>query len=193
MLTNDMLVKVTNRSNSLVGYKLPEFHIKRRFSKNETKQLTVQEIRALNSEKGGHALIKNHLIIDNEELVNELIFNIQPEYYYTEKDVIELLLNGSADQLLDALDFGPHGVHDIIKSKAVELNLNDLRKREIILEKTGFDVTAAINANEQSNVVPVEAKTRRAAPITATQEKAEEPVRRTTVSRFKITTTSNEE
>ena len=83
MLTNDTIVKVTNRSNSLVGYKLPEMHITRRFGKNETKQLTVQEVRALAAERGGRALIKNNLVIDNAELVNEIIYNVQPEYYYT--------------------------------------------------------------------------------------------------------------
>ena len=97
MLTNDMTVKVTNRSNSLVGYRLPEMHITRRFGKNETKQLTVGEVRALVSERGGRALIKNNLVIDNPELVNEIIYNVQPEYYYTEADVVELLLHGSVD------------------------------------------------------------------------------------------------
>lgn len=190
MLANDMIVKVTNRSNSLVGYKLPELHITRRFTKNETKHLTVQEIRALASEKGGRALIENNLIIDNQELVNEIIYNVQPEYYYTEKDVVELLLNGSNDQLLDALDFGPDGVHDMIKQKAIDLRLNDIEKRNIIYKKTGFNITKAIEANELAEVAPVETRSRRAAPIN-TSETSNVQERRTT-PKYKVTTSSND-
>lgn len=187
MLTNETIVKVTNRGNSIVGYMIPELHIRRRFAPNETKQLTVNEMRALHAEKGGASIIRNHLIIDNEELVNELIYNVQPEYFYSEQDVVELLVNGSVDQLLDAIDFAPTGVHDIIKTKAVQLKLNDVRKREIIFEKLGFNVTSAIEANAQSEVVAAEPQGRRAAPITASAENTEIPARRT-VPKYKVTT-----
>lgn len=187
MLTNETIVKVTNRGNSIVGYMIPELHIRRRFAPNETKQLTVNEMRALHAEKGGASIIRNHLIIDNEELVNELIYNVQPEYFYSEQDVVELLVNGSIDQLLDAIDFAPTGVHDIIKTKAVQLKLNDVRKREIIFEKLGFNVTSAIEANAQSETVVAEPQGRRAAPITASTENAEAPARRT-APKYKVTT-----
>lgn len=190
MLTNETIVKVTNRGNSIVGYMIPELHIRRRFAPNETKQLTVNEMRALHAEKGGASIIRNHLIIDNEELVNELIYNVQPEYFYSEQDVIELLVNGSVDQLLDAIDFAPTGVHDIIKTKAVQLKLNDVRKREIIFEKLGFNVTSAIEANAQSEVVVTEPQGRRAAPITASAENAEAPARRT-APKYKVTFSEN--
>lgn len=192
MLTQDTLVKVTNRSDSLVGYRLPEKHIVRRFGRNESKLLTVEEIRALNSEKGGKALIKHHLIIENEELLNELLFRVEPEYYYSEKDVKELLLSGSLDQLLDALDFAPNGVKDLIQEYAVALKINDLSKREAILKKTGFDVTAAINAKEESgeDVVP-EVRVRRSAPIGAQNSQPTESDTSRRVSKYKVTTISN--
>lgn len=190
MLTNETIVKVTNRGNSIVGYMIPELHIRRRFAPNETKQLTVNEMRALHAEKGGASIIRNHLIIDNEELVNELIYNVQPEYFYSEQDVVELLVNGSVDQLLDAIDFAPTGVHDIIKTKAVQLKLNDVRKREIIFEKLGFNVTSAIEANAQSEVVVTEPQGRRAAPITASAENAEAPARRA-APKYKVTFSEN--
>ena len=187
MLTNETIVKVTNRGNSIVGYVIPELHIRRRFAPNESKQLTANEMRALYAEKGGASIIKNHLIIDNEELVNELIYNVQPEYFYSEQDVVELLVHGSTDQLLDAIDFAPSGVHDIIKAKAVQLKLNDVRKREIIFEKLGFNVTSAIEANAQSEVVIAEPQGRRAAPITVSADGAETPARRT-APKYKVTT-----
>lgn len=166
-MTNNKMVKVTNRSNSLVGYQIPEMHIKRRFAPNETKTLSTDEIYALYARKGGKALIKNHLVLDDDALVNELIYNVQPEYYYTSAEVKTLLLHGSNDQLLDALDFAPEGVIDMIKNEAVKSKLNDVRKREIIREKTGFDVTKAIEANAESEKVVAAPIGRRAAPVGA--------------------------
>ena len=190
MLNKDTMVNVTNRSNSLVGYYIPELNIKRRFSVGETKRISAEEIRALSWTKGGKVLISDHLIVENEELINELLYNIQPEYYYTADDVVDLLLNGSEDQLLDALDFGGEGVKGLIKDKAVDLKLNDVRKREIIQEKTGFNVSGAIDANRQSEIVVTEPKVRRAAPITEGFQETTpvEPQRRTAAPKYKVTT-----
>lgn len=192
MLNNDTIVKVTNRSNSIVGYIVPELGVRRRFSVGETKDLTAKEIRALAYCNGGKAIITNHLIIQNEELVNEIIYNVQPEYYYTVEDVKALLLMGTEDQLLDALDFGGDGVISLIKDTAVALKLNDVRKREIIQKKTGFNVTNAIDANIASEVVVEEPKARRAAPITAQPDNGEstQPQRRTAAPKYSIKVTT---
>jgi hypothetical protein len=120
---------------------------------------------------------------------------VQPEYYYSVDDVIQLLLHGSTDQSLDALDFGGDGVKSLIKDKAVELNLNDVRKREIIQEKTGFNVTGAIQANKQSTIVTEETKSRRAAPITAADSESitsDTPARRTAAPKYKVAITTEE-
>ena len=202
MMTNDKMVKVTNRSNSLVGYHIPELHVKRRFAPNETKTLAVDEIYALHAQKGGKALIKNHLVLDDQDLVNELIYNVQPEYYYTAAEVQALLLHGSNDQLLDALDFAPEGVVEMIKNEAVKSKLNDVRKREIIMEKTGFNVTKAIEANAESEKVVVAPTGRRAAPVSATPKYAtlsasepeaasEAPARRTAAPRYSVNVKNN--
>lgn len=62
----------------------------------------------------------------------------------SEAQIINMLQNGSVDELLDALDFAPTGVIEIIKTQAVQLPLYDMRKREAIKKAIGFDVTAAI-------------------------------------------------
>ena len=82
----------------------------------------------------------------------------------------------------------------MIKQKAVELKLNNVRMREVIMEKTGFNVTKAIEANELSKVTPTEVRTRRAAPIKSLEESngsAEDatPARRT-APKYKITTST---
>ena len=185
-------VVVTNRSNSLVGYKIPELHVQRRFRPNESKTLSIEEVRALSWIKGGKTILENHLIISDEGLVKEILNSVEPEYYYTAQDIAQLLLYGSEDQLLDALDFGGDGVRDLIKDQAVALKLNDLRKRNIIKEKTSFDVSGAIDANEASNVVAQfdTPKARRAAPIGEEAAAAtQEPARRSEAIKPKYTVT----
>ena len=51
---------------------------------------------------------------------------------------------GTLDQFLDCLDFAPVSVHELIKDMAVNLPLNDVKKRQAIKDKFGFDVDRAI-------------------------------------------------
>ena len=55
-------------------------------------------------------------------------------------------------QFLDCLDFAPQGVIDTIKKVAVQIKLNDVAKRQAIKDKTGFDVTKAIEISEETEV-----------------------------------------
>lgn len=197
MINDKDMVQVTNRGSWTIGYKIPELNITRRFTQSETKMISALELRRLSWLPGGRNLISNHLIIDNRELVKELLNDVEPEYYYTTEDIKQLLLYGTEDQLKDTLDFGPDGVVSLIKDMAVDLKLNDMRKREIILKATNFDVTNAIRVNEESEVVVEETKTRRAAPITAAAQTeasssdSSAPVRRVAVPKYKVTSTTN--
>ena len=193
MLNDKDLVKVTNRGSWTVGYKIPELNITRCFTQNETKELSVLELRRLSWLPGGRSIIMNHLIIDNAALVKELLNDVEPEYYYTSDDIKDLLLYGTEDQLRDALDFAPQGVTELIKDIAVNIKLNDMRKREIIQKATNFDVSNAIRVNEESEAAVEEVKTRRAAPINAatqTEESSSEDyatVRRAAAPKYKVT------
>lgn len=187
MIDKNAFVKVTNRDLSYVGYYIPEMNIKRNFSSGETKELTAEEIRALAWTKGGKSIIKNHLIINNEDLVREVVGEVEPEYFYTPADIERLLLYGSEDQLKDAIDFGYDGTTNLIKEKAVALKLNDMRKRDIILEKTGFNVSKSIEINEISEKAPEAPKARRAAPLGEESGNEEDaPQRRTAAPKFKL-------
>ena len=80
--------------------------------------------------------------------------DIQPEYFYEKQQVIQLLKNGSMDEFLDCLDFAPEGVIQLLKNCAVELPLNDVAKREVLLDKLDFDVAKTIDirkATSQNN------------------------------------------
>ena len=83
-----------------------------------------------------------------KEAIEELLDQVEPEYFYTEEDVKNLLENGSLDALKDCLDYAPIGTIDLVKKLAVELPLNDVAKREAILEMTGFNIDSAIMVNK---------------------------------------------
>ena len=166
MLDKNTLIKVTNRDNGSVGYSIPDLgNLERVFTSGETKEVTMEELRKLSYSIGGRVILDEYLIIHNEEAVAELLGTVEPEYYYQEEDVKNLLEHGSLDELKDCLDFAPEGTVDLVKKVAVETELNDIKKRAAIQESTGFNVTSAIEINkETSEEKPEETKVRRAAP-----------------------------
>ena len=150
MLDKTTVIKVSNRDNGSVGYKIPEMGIQRTFQKGEAKEVTMEELRKLSYLPGGQVLINQCLIVHSEEALAELNPNYEPEYFYTEKEIDKLLLGGSLIEFLDCLDFAPEGVINLIKDRAVALEITDLAKRDAILKRTGFNVTRAIEINHDS-------------------------------------------
>ena len=180
MIEKDTLIKVKNRDSGTVGYTIPELgNLHRSFSKGETKEITMDELRKLSYISGGKLLLQDYLIVQNQDALRELLSDdVEPEYYYGEEEIKKLLLTGSNDQLLDCLEFAPEGVIGLVKDLAVSLKINDISKRNIILEKTGFNVTNAIAINEETiEGEGEEAKSsRRSAPVTV--EKSDEAPKR---------------
>lgn len=101
------ILNVTNRSGGIVIYKIPEHNIRREFNERETKKIPYQELVWLSYRPGGRTLMQNMLLIEDPEAVESLNITAEQEYFMTEEDVIKMLVNGSLDQLLDALDFAP--------------------------------------------------------------------------------------
>ena len=180
MIEKDTLIKVKNRDSGTVGYTIPELgNLHRSFSKGETKEITMDELRKLSYISGGKILLQNYLIVQNQDALKELLSDdVEPEYYYGEEEIKKLLLTGSNDQLLDCLEFAPEGVIGLVKDLAVSLKINDISKRNIILEKTGFNVTNAIAINEETIEGEGEQtkSSRRSAPVTV--EKSDEAPKR---------------
>jgi len=141
---------VKNRSAGRVIYKIPEDNVRREFAPGETKRISYPELLHLSYQPGGRELMANFLQIQSEGVLNSLNIRTEPEYYMSEKQVIDLLQNGSLEAFLDCLDFAPQGVIDLIKKFSVSLPLSDYSKRQALKEKTGFDVDAAItNSGEE--------------------------------------------
>ena len=145
------MYNVKNRSSSRVIYHIPDLGIRREFMPGEVKKISHEELEKLSYRPGGENLIANYLQIDDITVAQE--FNggrpIELEYNFSEADVRTLLATGSLDSLLDALDFAPNGVIELIKTVSVSLPLSDTQKMQAIKSKTGFDVSAAIRHIEE--------------------------------------------
>ncbi len=176
MIDGNKAIKVINKYDGIVGYRVPQLGVNRTFYPKESKNITFNELQKLSFLPGGESILKNYLEITDEDAIMEL-FNtkLEPEYHYSEEDVKTLLTVGTLDQFLDCLDFAPQGILDLIKDLAVSLPVNDMAKREAIKEKLGLDVTRAIEikntkydgeSEDDSSLASSNLKTtRRAAPI----------------------------
>ena len=177
-------IKIRNRSTGSVGYTIPDMgNYHRLFSAGETKELPFEEVQKLAYLPGGEYILQHYLVIENIEARDEILGSVELEYDYSDADIKRLLTNGSLDELLDCLDFAPMGVIEMVKKYAVELELNDVRKRKAIQNKLGFNIDSAIAINIETNetVSNDEAPARRvAAPAAA--ETTSAPARRYNVS-----------
>ena len=181
-MDKNKIFQVKNRSASMAIYNIPEDNIRREFAPGETKRITFDELEKLSYQPGGRELMANFLQIIEEAATEALGIHREPEYNLSEEQIIELLKNGNQDAFLDALDFAPTGVIDLIKKFAVSLPLSDLNKIAALKEKTGFDVTnilANLQAEKEDDVEAEKAKVaapvRRVTPAVATTT----PARRT--------------
>lgn len=185
LLDKNTIIKVTNRDNGSVGYTIPELNLHRQFQSGETKEITLNELRQLSYLPGGRNILKKYLVLDNQDAIDELIGAVEPEYFYTEEDIKNLLTNGSLAEFEDCLDFAPVGTINLLKKLAVDTKLNDVAKRKAILNKTGFNVDAAIRTNElsaESDEEVTEQKQRRVAVKSKETASESAPVRRTTTN-----------
>ena len=191
MIDKNKMIYLTNREHGSVTYRIPDLNIRRTFSGGETKQVTFHELEQLSWVEGGKALLKHYLIIQDPEAAEAILGEVEPEYFYTKKEIDKLLTEGTIAQLEDAIEFGPRGVIDLIKKEAVDLKLNDVRKRDIIFKTTHFNVDNAIRLDEESKKIdddaeaPAETTRRRSEPITtesAAPARKAEPIK----SKYKI-------
>lgn len=170
MINEKAIYSVKNRSASTVIYSIPEMNnLRREFRPGEIKSVTGSELIQLSYRPGGRRIIENYLLINNEEVLDGLNMEVEPEYKLDEAGVVKLLRDGSEDQLIDCLNFAPEGVKDLVKAVALAMPLNDLNKCKIIKDMLGYDVLFVRSTNEQiakesgAEATPAPAKKRRVA------------------------------
>ena len=142
------LVAVRNRNNGTTGYTLPDSNVRRSFAPGETKKISMDELRSLQYAPGGDYLLTNLLIVEDNDALEELNMRVEPEYFYDEKKIKDMLLNAEMDAFLDFLDYAPEGAIEIAKDIAVKEQIPDTRKRKALSKKTGFSIDNAIMVNE---------------------------------------------
>lgn len=196
-MAEEKLVKVRNRNSGGTGYFFDTFggQGRRYFAPNEEKLISLDELKQLSYTPGGEYILKNCLVINDQSALEALNMEVEPEYFYDEATIKDILLNGSYDQLEDTLNFAPDGVIDMIKKFAVELEIPDVNKRKMISEKTGLSIDNAIRVNQvmaedTSEEAKEEAPKRKAAPVTTST-----PQRKTTPSdsKYKVVTPKTKE
>ena len=186
MITQETMYNVKNRSSSMVVYRIPETNLRREFAPGETKRIPFGELEKLTYQSGGRELLENFLQILEEEVTTNLNVHRELEYDMSEAQVRDLLLTGSLDAFLDALDFAPIGVIDLIKSMAVTLPLTNLQKRKALKDKTGFDVDRALMHIEEERAEENTDKADSAPAERRVKEEVKPAGRRTTPS-YKVT------
>ncbi len=194
MIKQDTVYKVKNRSSSVVVYRIPESNLRREFAPGETKKIPFGELEKLTYQQGGREMLEQFLQIIDETVTTDLNVHREVEYDMSESQIIDLLKEGSLDAFLDALDFAPIGVIDLIKKNAVNLPLTDLNKRKALKEKTGFDVDKALmhieeeklEENQEGYLTPVQPERRVKTEIPT-------PAGRRTTSNYKVVTKKIEE
>ena len=145
MINKDTMIKVVNKDTGVVGYSVPDLGVHRNFYPGEVKEVTFDELEKLSYLPGGDIILKELLEVVDREAIKQLFSKEpEPEYHYSQDDVKKLMMTGTLDQFLDCLDFAPEVIKEMIKNLAVDLPLNDIEKRQAILDKLGFDVTKAI-------------------------------------------------
>lgn len=137
-------MNVINRSDGNVVYSLPELNIRRVFVPGESKDLSEQELNALWQIDGGASLLRNELMVQDEEWVKKMMPYAPIEYFWLVSDVDKCILEDSLELFKETLEYAPTGVIDLIKARAWQLPMTDLNKMDALKQKTGFDTLKAI-------------------------------------------------
>ena len=189
MIKDTDLIEVRNRNLGSTGYSIPEKNLHRSWGVGETKKVPFEELRTFSYMPGGIYALKNLFVIENKEALDLLLNEeVEPEYFYNEADIRKLLFEGSVDAFADFLDFAPDGAIEIAKDIAVKEEIPDVRKREMLTEKTGLNINNAImvnkvmDAEDDENADEVTPKQRRV----QVKETKEAPKRKTTPPVYKV-------
>lgn len=147
------MVAVRNLTLNPVAYHVPSLNgLRRELPPRATIKVPAGELRQLNYELGGARLLRDYLCVGNKSLAQE--FGVDPdtfdnEYNWTLADIDKALLGNDDNVLLDAMDFAPDGVKDSIAQRAVELEIPDMNRRNIISKATEYDIDQMIKNKQQ--------------------------------------------
>ena len=79
-------MKIKNRSASVVVYRVPDLHVRRRFAPGEIKDVPVEELKQLAYTVGGREILTHFLQVNKEDL-KALDFAEQEREYLEHKEL----------------------------------------------------------------------------------------------------------
>ena len=95
MAKKNVVYGVKNVSAGVVIYKIPEINIRREFMPGETKNgISFEELEKLTYQAGGRELLANYLQIVDKKVLQDLGVPTEPEYFYTEEKIMNIMKNG---------------------------------------------------------------------------------------------------
>lgn len=145
-IADDDLVQITNMMDFPAGYVVDLTGVRRVLPPHASFKVKAGELRELSYQLGGIDILQNYIRVCNRSLALEFGIDVddQIEYNWTEADVDKCLLNDDINVLLDALDFAPDGIKQLIVDRAIKLEIPDVNKRQAIKDAMGTDITSAI-------------------------------------------------
>lgn len=188
MVNKEKRVKVFNRASGSLAYKIDTLRVTRHWRKpGDYLNISIAELLELKTVRGGQSLLENYVIIEDKEALSVLFPDqeLEPEYNYGLKEIEALLYEADTEQLLDALDFAPKGVLDLIKAKSAEKLPNTTAKIEAINKKFKIDLNKINELYQEKEILeekPEPTRRRRTAPIIET----EEPKQESSLPKYKV-------
>lgn len=185
----DRKIKVYNRTGGSLAYNIEALRTIRHWPKpGDYLNIGIDELIELKTVPGGMYILEHCVKIDDDEALKAIFDDrdVEPEYKYGVEEVDYLLYEGTLEQLLDALDYAPEGVLDLIKTRSKNKLPNTTAKVSAINEKFGFDLNKVVELaksvaqddEEKEEVVSA----RRATPVQTEKDKG----RRTTPPVYKV-------
>ncbi len=171
-------VPVKSRTEGSVAYKLDSMRVSRSWPKTgSVLQISLDELKELMVQPGGEYILRNLVIIENEEARLDILGgDVQPEYNYTEKEIQYLLYEAEDNALLDCLDYAPIGVLELIKQYSLEKLPNTTAKTKAVNQRLGIDlnkIAELISEKDEGNAEKNADTGRRTAPLTVSETKQE--------------------
>lgn len=188
MVNKEKRVKVVNRASGSLAYKIDTLRVTRHWRRpGDYLNISIAELLELKTVKGGQSLLENYVIIEDKEALSVLFPDqeLEPEYKYGVKEIEVLLYEADTEHLLDALDFAPKGVLDLIKAKSAEKLPNTTAKIEAINKKFKIDLNKINELYQEKEILeekPEPTRRRRTAPIIET----EEPKQESSLPKYKV-------
>ena len=192
MIKDDELILVRNRNNGWTGYTLPDSNVRRSFAPEEEKKIPYGELRSLQYAPGGDYILKNLLIVENKFALEQLNMTVEPEYFYTEKDIRDILFKSdNMDAFLDFLDYATDGAIEIATNIAVKERIPDSRKREALSKKSGLNIDNDIKVNEIMDAEDEKKDEEKPKERRVKIEESDKPKRRTEAPKVEPTSTGS--